>query len=172
MYYRSSFDKTGECSRMGEKAEVTFGKLLQKKGKVRMASDREQMRHIDFILTDSEGRHVKYDVKARKRISRSDDEVSDDKVWIEFLNVNGDLGWLYGQSDYIVFERNKDFLIINRIRLKDFAEDQCDLAQLVTSPQDALYFGYRRVGRKDLVSMVKMDDLAKLAEEIWPKIPA
>lgn len=170
MYYRNALDKTGECSRMGEFAELTFGSLLSQKGKVRIANRSEQMNHIDFILTHPDGKQTKYDVKARKRVSRSDNSVSDDRVWIEFLNINGDFGWLYGHSDYLVFERNEDFLIVSRLVLQKFAEEKCDLKQMVTSSSNALYVGYRRAGRGDLLSMVKTSDIAKIAQEIWSKV--
>jgi hypothetical protein len=158
---------------MGEFAEASFGKLLAKKGEVRPANKQEQINHIDFILTTPEGKEIKYDVKARKKVNRADDQATDDLIWIEFLNVLGNRGWIYGESDFIVFEREKDFLLVSRPKLVEFAEKKCDLAQMVTSANNALYRGYRRWQRHDLLSMVKSEDIAGIASEIWSKpIPA
>jgi hypothetical protein len=167
--YRNSFDKTGECSAMGEAAENSFSRLLSKKGTVRPASTFQQMRHIDFILTTSKGENLRYEVKARKRVSRSDDQVNDDTVYLEFLNVRGDAGWLYGKSNFIAFEREKDFVIVDRLKLVKMAETKCDLALKVSSPSQCLYKAYTRWGRHDLISRVMMLDIEAIADEVWVK---
>lgn len=154
---------------MGEAAENSFSRLLSKKGTVRPASTSQQIRHIDFILTTSKGEKLRYEVKARKRVSRSEDNPTDELVWLEFLNVRGDAGWLYGNANFIAFEREKDFVIVDRIKLKTMAETKCDLALKVNSPSNALYKGYTRFGRSDLISIVKMPDIVEIADEVWVK---
>ena len=168
MSYINKFDRDGQCSVDGEYAENSFGKLLSLKGKIRPATKAEQFRHIDFVLDDN-GKLIKYDVKAQKRLSRQDDEVNNDLIWVEFLSVTGNPGWLYGEANYIVFERAKDFVIVDRNKLREMCEIKCDLALMVTSSQNALYKGYRRFMRKDLISIVLMTDILPIAHEIWQK---
>jgi len=166
--YRNSFDKTGQCSQMGQAAESSFSGLLATRGSVREASTPEQMQHVDFILTTN-GQEIKYEVKARKKVMRGHAQATDETVWIEFLNVRGDLGWLYGKAHYIAFERADDFVIVNREKLIEMAEAKCQLQQKVSSAGQALYRGYTRYGRNDLVSMVYMTDIESIAHEIWQK---
>ena len=153
---------------MGEVAENLFSKLLSKRGKVRPASFQQQMKHVDFIVSTKTG-DVRYEVKSRKRVNRSGDAPTDETVWIEFLNVRGDAGWLYGKADYLAFEREHDFVIVDREDLRAMAELKCDLALKVNSAGEALYRGYTRWGRNDLLSMVYMSDIIPIAEEIWKK---
>jgi hypothetical protein len=169
MSYRSPFDRTGTCTEMGEKAESSFGALLAKRGKVRPATDREQMKHIDFVLTTPDNKTIKYEVKSRKRINRGDSIVNDKQAWIEWTNVIGNSGWIEGSSDYLVFEREKDFLIVGREKLKQLCLKLCDLTSLVPYASQALYRAYQRQGRKDVVSLVKMSDIESVAEEVWAK---
>lgn len=167
--YRNNFDKDGSCSRMGESAESSFVTLLAKKGKVYEATASEQMQHFDFVLETPEGKEWKYEVKARKRIARGDSEVNDDTVYLEFLNVRGNLGWLYGKADFLVFERASDFVIVDRLKLVTMAESKCQVSHKVSSPSQCLYKGYTRYGRNDLVSRVLMTDIEAIAHEVWTK---
>jgi hypothetical protein len=72
---------------------------------------------VKGILSDLSERPLKFDVKALKKINKSDKDTSDDCTWIEGTNVNGDAGWIKGQSDYIVFERNNSWTCIERVAL-------------------------------------------------------
>jgi hypothetical protein len=157
--YKESWDR-------GQNLENSFFQIIKKFDKhCRRANREEQFRHIDFI-SNTLGT---FDVKARKRINRSANSEQDELVWIEFKNVSGNKGWLYGQADYIAFEREKDFLIIKRIYIQGLAETLCETNNLVTKASDALYKGYTREGRKDLISIIQMGDLECLPHEIWTK---
>jgi hypothetical protein len=46
------------------------------------------------------------------------------------------------------------------------AEEKCDLEDLVDNPRDALYKGYTRKGNKDLISMVRMEDILSLPHQV------
>ena len=154
---------------MGEHAENTFAQLLSKRGTVRPATKSEQFTHVDFVLTTTDKKSIKYEVKARKRINRSDSQVNDDLIWVEWLNVSGNPGWLATGSDYICFEREKDFLIVDRRKLHEWCLNQCDMSSLVQFASQALYKAYQRRGRKDLISIIKTTDVEKLAEDVWAK---
>ena len=74
-----------------------------------IASEEQNIKeHIDLML-QKKGKEFSVDVKAIRTGNKS--RVPDD-TWIvvEFLNTMGDKGWLYGNADYIVFERIKDFV--------------------------------------------------------------
>ena len=157
----------------GLAGEKRFDRVAENKGySVIEANPRDNMiRKIDRYVIDNEGILKSVDVKIMKRTSRSDAEAQDEWVWIEFNNVNGNDGWLYGESDYIAFERKTNFTLINRLELVDIAERLVDLDNLVTSSKMAKYKGYKRYRRFDLIAMVELDKIISLTDdyEIWDK---
>ena len=170
MYYRNSLDKYGECSARGENAENAFIAVVKrKKIKYRDATIKEQFDHIDYVL-EIDGKEVFLDVKARKKISRFDKGPADDKVWVEFKNVSGKNGWLHGSSNIIVFEREKDYVLVSRKKLLEYCENNIDKTNVVSEASNALYKLYTRHGRKDIISMIKMEDLfLNMKPLIWKK---
>lgn len=167
--YRNRFDTTGKCSQEGNSAENAFKKVLKKRGDVKESSERDN-KFLHFDLVQSvDGKKVKYDVKARKRVSRNDSEPTDEVIWIEWLNVNGNKGWIDGKADFIVFEQENSFIIIKREKLKALCEKLCDMNNLVSSASEALYRCYQRRGRNDLISLIKTSDVLKEADEVVSK---
>ena len=149
----------------GQGVEAMFAKLLNEKAiEARAADLMEQFSHVDYV-TD----FGKIDVKARKRVARKDADVQDELVWLEFKNVQGKIGWVYGKADWIAFEREADFVLVKRHDLAMMGEKLCDLGDRVSVGRDALYKGYQRRGRKDLLSIVKMSDVLKLYHQLWTK---
>ena len=166
--YQNKLDTTGKCSQEGKAAENSFFKILIKRGEVREATVSEQKKHVDFILSVGD-KKIKYDVKARKRISRQNDNAADELIWVEWVNVYGGNGWLNGQCDFVVFEQEKSFIIIAREKLKALCEKLCDMTSLVTSSDKALYRCYQRYGRSDLISLIKTSDVVSVADEVVQK---
>jgi hypothetical protein len=110
-----------------------FARLLNKRTTdVRAADLKEQFSHVDYISDFG-----KIDVKARKRVARKDANVQDDLVWLEFKNVQGKFGWLYGKADWIAFERDEDFVLVKRHDLALMAEKLCDVGDRVAVGKDA-----------------------------------
>jgi hypothetical protein len=169
MNYVNKFDRTKECSIQGNKAEASFKDLLINEGlHVREADMVEQRNHVDLIVNEN-NRKVRYEIKSRKKINRSDDQYQDSLIWIEIQNVRGDLGWLFGASDYIVFERNKDFVVVDREKLADFVTRTCNLRKVARHADEALYSRYQRFGRKDCLTLIRNEDIEKLAKKVYLK---
>ena len=157
--------KKSESWKSGQKVESDFSKLLgQRDPDFRAATKQEQYKHIDY--------HSYFgtiDVKAKKRLNRLDSKGQDEFVWLEFKNINGNVGWLCGETDIIAFERNDDFILVSRSLLLNMAKTKCDLNKRVTYSKDALYKGYQRKGRKDLITIVKMKDILEMPHRVWEK---
>lgn len=158
--------KNTESWNRGQEVEKQFADLLRKRDPdFRKASKNEQFAHVDYKT-----KFGTIDVKAKKRINRSDKEEQDDLVWLEFRNVQGKIGWLTSNTDVIAFERDNDFVLVHRKNLLYWAERACELSNTVMYSKDALYKGYTRKGRKDLISIVKISDLMKnVAHKVWSK---
>jgi hypothetical protein len=141
----------------GQETESNFGDLLKQQFKeVRPATLPEQYDHIDWICEKGT-----IDVKAMKRISRGS-EIQSEFIWVEFRNNAGLDGWLYGKQDWIAFESPDRYVLVRRSELLSFCLALCDLENRVDQAKDALYRGYTRDGRRDLIAMIRFDDLFKI----------
>lgn len=140
------------------------------------------MKYLSCVTKMQEKRHAKsntntliftyfgtIDVKSKKRIGRSDVNEQETIVWLEYKNVQGRNGWLVSCVDILAFERDDDFILVKRKELQQMADELCDLTDMVTKSSEALYKGYTRKGREDLITQVKMKDIMKLEHKIWSK---
>jgi hypothetical protein len=158
MAHRNQHDADGESFQRGSDAEELFKSLILKKGwECENASLALERKHVDFIVADLNKSVKKIEVKARKKVNRSDSGVDDSIIYVEFKNVAGYAGWIYGESDIIAFEQTDHFLLVNRLALVDLCKKLVQFDQKVTRP--TLYKVYTRYGRADVVSMIKVTDI-------------
>ena len=86
--------------------------------------------------------------------AQKDKKLDDSINWVEIMNVRGDLGWLYGKSEYIAFRTFTDILFVKLKKLQVYTEEKIKGKSLVfTNPKD-FYVPYQRYGRKDMVIKV------------------
>lgn len=102
---------------------------------------------------------VKFDIKALKKVNRSDDDVNPEIHWVEIRNVHGNPGWLYGMADYIAFETDKSWLIVKRETLIELIDDKLKMV-ITTEPE--LYKMYSRYDRYDVLTILPTEDLRKI----------
>jgi len=161
--YVNNYDSTEQCALRGQSAEVLFERWLRNNRDYRKATLEEQYKHIDFVIRSIHGDEITIDVKAPKKINRNDKSTSEDILWVEFVNVRGDKGWLYGDNDFIAFYIQKEgiFYVIETSKLASLCESLCNQGY-TNSSKDALYKKYTRAGRKDVISMIKFDDIKTL----------
>ena len=168
---KNKYDKTGECLQTGLGAEQLFDQIAESKSlEIKNAKRRDNIqKHIDKYVTDDAGTWS-VDIKARKKTRRSDNNAQDDWIWIEFQNVRGNAGWLYGEADRIAFETQDDFIVVDRSSLIDYVEDVVDMGKSVKYSSQAQYKTYRRAGRNDLLTMVELSEIKNNCEySIWEK---
>ena len=150
----------------GKESEDLFKELMENLGYIVNKATREEniKDHIDFYLKNNKlNKSFSVDVKAQKKTNRSDSKVNDEWLWIEFKNVRGSLGWLQGKADKIAFERQIDFLMVDREKLKEFAFRKVENVD-VDRASDAKYKFYSRKGRDDLLTQISVDDLMQEVE--------
>ena len=185
MAYRNKYDSTGKCSEEGANAEATFVALATKRGySPRKTSKQDDMRkHVDYVLKakGKSGKPVELgvDVKAMKRIQRRVvkggelAKVQDEWHWIELKNVQGKHGWVYGEAHFIAFERENDFILVNRQELVDWLGSSKKIRYdlpFVTLAKLAKYKIYQRKGRRDEITQIRTEDLLSLkSAKIWKK---
>ena len=168
---RNRYEKTGECIQSGLGAEQIFDQIAESKNlEVKNARRRENIhKHIDKYVKQ-ESKTWSVDIKARKKTSRSDSDAQDEWIWIEFQNVRGNLGWLYGEADNIAFETQDSFVIVDRKSLIDYVENAVDMAKPVRKSYLAKYKTYQRAGRNDLLTMVELSKIIENCKHfVWQK---
>ncbi len=151
--YRNKFDKTGQMSAKGFKAEAVFKANVDSffETEIVKAKFQDELKHIDFHCDLS----FKVDIKSIK---------DKETVWIELKNVQGRKGWLYGDCTHFAFERPKGFYMVKRDDLIGLVDKLVDMDALVDTAKDCLYKTYSRTkwGRKDLLTKIKPSDLLTL----------
>lgn len=119
-----------------------------------LSSEQQDMfDHID-VIADGKG----YDVKAAKRINRHSD-IDYNYHWVELRNVRGDFGWLFGKADFIVFETEFWWVIVDREKLKDWIS-----RNLTKDIGKGVYQRYGREGREDLITLVPTYHLVAISD--------
>ena len=173
--YVNRYDTTKHCAFIGNYAEDKFEQWLISQGReYRRATTEEQYLHIDFFVQNPITKEIiTVDVKSPKSICRGG-AVSSQILWVEFKNVQGKEGWLYGKNGYVAFYHpfhqprlnskfygssySDYFIVVKTSEFAKFCEKLCVKGR-TNNPKDALYKRYTRDGRKDEISMITMQDV-------------
>jgi len=83
-------------------------------------------------------------------------------VWVEFKNVNGDKGWMYGEAEFIAFDIPEvgGFVVVLRKDLAAYAE--LVVERTFVDKKNAYRKFYQRAGRQDVISLLYLEDLKQL----------
>lgn len=168
--YVHKYDRRSSAE-IGSKAERVFAGMAGRKGyAIRPSSnDENRLKRVDFYL-EKDGDIKGVDVKARKKICAEDKSYSDHWTWVEFKNADGYDGWLYGEADYIAFEKKDYFLLVNIDSLRTLAESLIDKnKEFVKTCCEAKYRIYQRRGQEQ-ISLIRTSDITSLKRKsIWLK---
>jgi len=147
----------------GRMAEVRFVRAAREKGlMVTKSSHTEDIHeHIDYWLAmSSQGKRWGVDVKGNNL---------PDEIWVEFKNVRGNSGWLYGGATIIAFDMPEEggFAIVDREELAFFCEKHV-ANEFVANKKDAYLKRYTRRDREDVISILKLHDIKNLMSyRVW-----
>ena len=159
-----------KCFSRGKQFEKELMYIFQRKGYETQESNEleDKYKHIDFYARGKDGSFYGVDAKAMKSIDYGK-TVQDTFTYVEWLNVRGNKGWLYGEAEVIGFERTSDVILIRRLDLLDFCRSTVSRKCCAKDAPSALYKVYTRPSRKDLISLIRLDDLPEKAIRIWKK---
>jgi len=161
-----------------------FKEKIESRGWIFKKASREEdmYDHVDcHVLVRDMGRIVrtwKIDLKGRKYNCRANEGNPQHLCqYVEFLNVRGDKGWLFGEADYIVVEGEGKFHFIEREVLIAYCESifhvslnqslvdiEKDLSKHSWTNRPELHKLYRRLDRKDLVTLISMENIQSLTK--------
>lgn len=150
------YDKRSQI--IGDDGENSFIQACIKNGwgkPTPSSEDENKYQHWDFKLSNG----TKVDVKGCKRLNRYDEKSRSDIVYIEFVGISGYGGWIYGESDIIAFENEKQFILITTKKLREISKK---LISREFSRNPKLYKSYRRYSRPlERVGLLHIDDVLK-----------
>ena len=147
MKYKSKNKKKKDLER-GKIAEKEYAKLYKNCEVVFSEGKTDWEEHWDVMISG-----VKIDVKA---IKKEDENIH----FVEFRNVLGNKGWLYGDADGFAFETKDYWIEVKKDRLQEMVHEKCmdkvmgwDFYEMANRP-----------GAKDLFTKVKTLDLCHIGK--------
>jgi hypothetical protein len=150
-------------SATGRMAEVRFVRAARNKGLyvTKATPNQDIHEHIDYWLAlNHDGKKWGVDVKGNNL---------PDEIWVEFNNVQGKPGWLYGGATIIAFDMPEEggFSVVDRDDLAFFCEKHVK-NEKVTDKKNAYLRKYTRKDRQDVISILKLHDLKGLMSyRVW-----
>jgi hypothetical protein len=154
-----------------QERKISFEDLASIRGYNPKRASKRDFNNVTHLLTakgkDGNPVTIRFDVKKLKNKKQSQDW-----LWVEFKNSLGKDGWIHGDSHFIAFERNYDFVVVNRRELLSFLNSgkvRYDLP-FVKLAKKAKYRIYKRDDKKDEITQVNIKDLQKLESyKLWEK---
>tara|TARA_B100001094_G_C18193966_1_gene809280 strand:+ start:2830 stop:3312 length:483 start_codon:yes stop_codon:yes gene_type:complete len=148
-----------------------FIEIAKSKGyKVRKPNYHERKGSIDVIL---EGQIKGSATEVTCDIKKKNGKNANQWVYIEYDNSKGKKGWLYGDSQFIVFETSQEFIFTPRKKLISWlSSSECVRWDLpyVDKPWNSKYRLFRRQGTLETISQIKVSDLLKVdGHKVWKK---
>ncbi len=161
-------DKTND---MGELAERKFFAFCSKYPymKLRNATKYEEIfYHYDYVMQVRKKNKHEYfrievkSMKSKKRGQKQDPNI----IFLEYKNIDGGMGWLYGNADYIAFEQYKFFILFPRLDLLKFAEMK---RKKIKTAKDSGIINtlYSRKNRKDLIGCFSLSEIKEKCNKFY-----
>jgi len=140
----------------GSKSQNLFVKLCNSIGYKCTKSTKNQdiYQHIDFWIERTDGTTTSVDVKGMNKVNA---------LWIEFKNVNGNDGWMFGDQELIAFDIDelKSFAIVKRVELLNLC--RLIIKNEFVNKTNAHKKLYQRKDRKDVISILHLNDIKNLS---------
>ena len=102
-------------------------------------------------------KELKFDIKSSGKLREFNHKKPLKEVWVEGKNISGNDGWLRGKADYIAFEREQTWFIVNRKDLLELTITKLKENNYKTGK--GIYLISTRRGRKDKITQVPFTDM-------------
>lgn len=161
-----------DCSGIDYRATTLFLQMCKDKGwNYRKATrDQDMFEHWDWRITKEGTSHL-VDIKGLKKINSKDTTPDDSLLCVEFENVEGNIGWLQGQADFIAFLVNEGFVFVNTKDLLELSLKKIDWeANPIPSPRhkkEHIVYQRSQWGQKDKFAYLRKEDVLSLKHALW-----
>ena len=150
-----------------EKAKIVEQAFAQRHlSDILWANDYQNIKEHWDVEGALNGKTLKFDIKGKKKVNRSDANTQDECAWVEGTNVRGNPGWIKGRANYIVFEREDCWLAVNRKELLDFVMEKLIKNSYATGKKPYHIYQRSEWGRKDKITLVPFKDIEILKDVI------
>lgn len=154
-------DRIEHSEKMGKKAVDLFIDACTSYGYefFKTSAETDMFDHIDYYIVRPDKTKTSVDIKGGNKI---------DEIWVEFKNVAGDKGWLYGEAELIAFDmpEKQGFYVVKR---KDLLSLSVSIVEEVfVSKEFAHRKLYQRKGRKDVLTKLHLDNLITIRNNFIP----
>lgn len=146
----------------GRMAEERFKRAAETMGMTVEKSSRDEdiNGHVDYWLSLEGNGRWGVDVKGNNL---------PDEIWVEFSNVNGNPGWMYGDAYVIAFDMPEEggFCVVDREDLLEYCENNVSKSRVYDKAK-AYKKRYTRKDRDDVISLLHLKDLKSLITyRVW-----
>jgi len=148
-----------------------FVEIAESKGyKVNKPSFAQRKHNIDYVI---EGQIGGTPTEVCVDLKKKNGKNSNQWVYIEYENSKGGEGWLYGMSDFVVFETSQTFIFVPRQSLIHFLNEsqlvRWDLPY-VDKPWNSKYRLFRRPDTLETITQIKIKDILNIKNcQTWQK---
>ena len=151
-------------SEKGYRGEAEFGKELWFRFGVQpieSTKEEDMFSHWDFKIQG-----YKYDAKSKKMTSVDGKKY----IWVEFRNVRGRKGWLFGEADFIAFDFGAFWVVAGRKKLLEAIKPRVDWDTMINEVDKKVPWKmYSREGREDGVMWIDTMCIMQTEPQIWWK---
>jgi len=154
-----------------QERKISFEDLATLRGYSPKRTHKRQFSNVTHILK-AKGKsgkpiNILFDVKKIKNKKQNQEW-----LWLEFKNASGEAGWIHGDAHFIAFERDYDFIVVNRkemIKMLNNGKIRYDLP-FVALAKKAKYRIYKRSGKPEEITQINVKDLKGLESyQLWKK---
>lgn len=154
-----------------QEQKISFEDLAESRGYSPKRTRRHDFNNVTHLLK-AKGKNgkpleIRFDVKKIKNKKQSQEW-----LWIEFKNAKGEDGWIHGDAHFVAFERNYDFVVVNRkemVKMLNGGKIRYDLP-FVGLAKKAKYRIYKRSGKPEEITQINVKDLKTLESyQVWKK---
>lgn len=154
-----------------QEQKISFEDLAAAKGYSPKRAYRRDYNNVTHLLKakgkNGKPMEIRFDVKKIKNKKQSQEW-----LWIEFKNAKGEDGWIHGDAHFVAFERNYDFIVVNRkemVKMLNGGKIRYDLP-FVDLAKKAKYRIYKRSGKPEEITQINIKDLKGLESyQLWKK---
>jgi hypothetical protein len=139
-----------------------FSEACRKKGLILRESAYTLKRNYSNFTLEGKNRKKSYIYLKKVQTNKS-------FVWVEVKNKAGKPGWLFGSSDFLVFDTKSSFVLVLKEKMIKFIMKNLDSPQVSSGKRGLPYGSSRREGTNEQTVLVPIEDIKKISYEIWSK---
>tara|TARA_B110000495_G_C22919720_1_gene537313 strand:- start:441 stop:878 length:438 start_codon:yes stop_codon:yes gene_type:complete len=139
-----------------------FSLACKKKGLILKQSSYSAKRNYSNFSLEGKGKKKSYIYLKKIQTKKS-------VVWVQIKNKKGEPGWLFGSSDFLVFDTKSSFLIVSKEKMIKFIMKNLDKASHSLGVKSSFYCSSRREGTNEQTTLVPIGDIEKISYEVWSK---